>query len=181
MKCFAKVMFVLCAFLVSFQISALEMNPEEVDQDIMFAWDRDENNLYLRIQLSDNLEFMYQYFVTEVLGGQGCQVVCKPKQGKTLYSKEGDELQTVKLTVFVLNSDDPNKITFNAVTTMTYQGLRNEKYVTESQEFKNSGILNSPAIDLTKKPSFISYFEDVHAGVLVFKNSFPPSLLKNIN
>lgn len=173
MKYFVALLLAFSVFLGSNQLLA-----SEIEQHLTYFWSGNEEDLYLNINLSNEIEFPGNYttFKTKNGQGQGCEIICKPAQIGTVFSSKGHELNEIKLTVILNNVDNPNKVAYTTITKSSYKGVNEEGLlVSTTSESKREGILNNPAIDLTQNPVFFPINDGLHEGVISFKNSFPYS------
>lgn len=176
MKYFTALLLAFTALFGSNQLAASDLTKQ-----LTYSWSGNEEDLYLDITLSKELEFAdsYTIFNTKNGQGQGCRIVCKPMQGITISSSEGYELQEIRFTVILNNVSNPNRVAYTTITSGSYEGI-NEKglLVTTTSESKREGLLNNPAIDLSEEPSFFTISDELHEGVIFFKNSFPYSQMQ---
>ena len=153
----------------------------DANEHITYTWSGNEEELYLNINLSQDLPFGYEFttMITKNGKGQGCEVVCNPVQEGVIFSEKGYELQEIQFTVLVNNIENPNKVAYTTITKSSYKGV-NEKgnLVSTTLESKSEGVLNNPAVDLSEDPVFFIVNNNLREGVVSFRNSFPYSQIQ---
>lgn len=176
MKYFLAMLLTFCIFASNNQLQA-----SEFDKLLTYSWGVSEEELYLDIQLSDDLEFAddYSTFATIDDNGQGCEIICKPIYEGAVTSSKGEKLSKIILTVVLSNVSNPNKVSFLITKKCCYSGVdiigREMSIVTQT---KREGMLNTPAIDLTVRPNFFSVDDETQNATISFTNSFPYSDLE---
>jgi|GEM_PF-2093360 len=168
---FFTLLFLTFSALLGSTLSALE--DDNIEEYLTYFWSGNEENLYLNINLSKELEFADNYFTltTEDERGQGCEVICKPILKGTVFSSEGYELQKIKFTVMLNNLDNPNTVSSTMLTKIFYKELKEKRRrASTTSESQSETILYHPAIDLTQEPLFFTISEEGYEGVISFKN-----------
>ena len=153
----------------------------EAAKHVTYTWSGNEEDLYLNINLSQDLAFEYEFTImtTKNGKGQGCEVVCNPVQEGVIFSEKGYELQEIQFTVMLNNIENPNKVAYTTITKSSYKGIDDKGHlVSTTSESKSEGVLNNPAVDLSEEPVFFIVNEDLREGVVSFRNSFPYSQIQ---
>lgn len=142
-------------------------------QYLTHFWGGDDEEVYLAINLSEELEFSDTYSTFEIENGQGCEITCKPIQANSIFSSDGHELKEIKLNILLKNTDRPDEVAFTRIIKTSYKDIINQDggRVSKSSQSKREGVLENPPIDLTEDPFFVVNPDDLHEGMIVFKNA----------
>ncbi len=171
--------FVALFLTISACFGSNQLVASEIAQYLTYFWSGNEEDLYLNIDLVNELEFSNNYSVMKTKNGQGCEVVCKPIFDSAILSSEGYELQEIKFTVMLNNIDNPNKVSSTIITETSYKGVNDKGLLLSTiSESKKESVINNPAIDLTQEPDFFIISDNPNEGVISFKNSFPYSQIQ---
>lgn len=166
MKYLISMLLVFSAFMGSHQLLASEIN-----ENLEYYWSCVEDELALVIDKSKNTEFYDKYTAFKVKeNGLGCRIICKPSEKGILISSEGHEIVQIELEVIVKNVEDPNIVNYQITKTTSYEGFKEEEWVSTISKFKMEGNLETPAIDLTERPIFFVEKDEPDTGYIIFKN-----------
>ncbi len=163
----------ICCTLNSERVFAAELNKNSPN---LFEshWSGDEEELYLNINISNELQFEGTYTTMKMKNGQGCEIAFTPLEGHNIISPKGHQLQKITLLAEVYNNpNNLNEVNFKITSKSFYKGTDNTgKAISVTEQLSRSGILKNPAIDLTQAPVFFTLAEELNTGVISFKNAF---------
>ncbi len=138
-------------------------------------WTGADDELYFDIELDEGLGFNDTYYTFAIKKGVGCEISYKPLLSGTVFSKEGNELQEVTVTVELTNTSKLDEIDYKVLTNSVYlvknKNGKADKTVSSLSTVKGTLIFST--LDIKEPPVFFLTNEEETKGSIAFKSLFP--------
>jgi hypothetical protein len=171
MKKFVILFFICISFLTSVEgFSAIPQGEDPMEDFYNFAWTGSEKEIYLHINISEGLTFEDGYYSRSLAKGQWNQVTCVPVEGYCLVAPNGNELKKMTFDIFVMNTENPNELSFKIKTKCMSQHINDQGLIQLGiHTHIDEGFLDAMTLDASTEPEFVTFTDVKNLGVVVFK------------